>query len=78
MPKIHDISLQLEIIQKNKDKLQKDFPDFFSDFENESFSNNKKFLNQHIQLLLKYISVQNGSRENKKLLEDPLKTIIKK
>lgn len=78
MPKIHDISLQLQIIQKNKDKLQTEFPNLFSDFENEIFYNNKKFLSQHIELLLKYISVQNGSRENKKLLEEPLKTIIKK
>lgn len=78
MPNIHDISFQLEIIQKNKNKLQKKFPNLFSDYENETFYNNKKLLNEHIQILLKYISVQDGSNENKKVLVEPLKSIINK
>ena len=78
MPNIHDISFQLEIIQKNKNKLQKEFPNLFSENENETFYNNKKLLNEHIQILLNYISVQGGSNENKKILEEPLKSIIRK
>jgi hypothetical protein len=78
MPKIYDISLQLEILRKNKKKLHNDFPNLFSKEENETFLNNENDLQQQRHILLNYISKQKCDKENKKFLTEPLFSIIKK
>ena len=77
MSKIYDISLQLEILQKNKEKLHNKYPNVFSKSENESFLNEQKKLNEHIHILLKYIGTQK-SDQNIHLFKDSLKSFLKK
>ena len=76
MPKIHDISVEMKKLRKKQKKLQEDFPHLYSDSEKNTIKSNEKLLNNHIQILLNYISEQKCDNENKKILLNPLKSIL--
>ena len=73
---IHEIAFQLEIIEKNKQKMMNESPNIFSEEEIQCENNNKRCLKKHIQKLLKYINSQNDDAHSKKMLKSPLKFIL--
>ena len=75
-PHIHEIAFQLDIIEKNKQKMMIETPNIFSDEEIQCENNNKLCLKKHIQKLLKYINSQNDDADSKKMLKTPLKIIL--
>ena len=76
LPHIHEIALQLDIIEKNKEKMMIETPNIFSEEEIQCENNNKRYLKKHIQKLLKYINSQNDDADSKKMLRTPLKNIL--
>jgi hypothetical protein len=77
IPHIHEIALQLDIIEKNKEKMMIETPNIFSEEEIQCENNNKRYLKKHIQKLLKYINSQNDDADSKKMLRTPLKIFYK-
>ena len=76
LPHIHEIAFQLDIIEKNKQKMMIETPNIFSDEEIQCENNNKLCLKKHIQKLLKYINSQTDDAFSKKMLKTPLKFIL--
>ena len=76
LPHIHEIAFQLDIIEKNKQKMMIETPNIFSHEVIQCENNNKLCLKKHIQKLLKYINSQKDDTYSKKMLKTPLKFIL--